>query len=139
MVPVTASAGHPRTGCGDNAGAVVLVLGRHQDDGTDNVKGCHHMNGHDPILILLILILVGLTVGYVNHHWPTIGASIDVAGKVLLVVIGILVFTGTAASPPQTAVPAPAPSMTAPAKPGSPDGAAAPAPSTTAPENPPRN
>ncbi|WP_328622913.1 MULTISPECIES: hypothetical protein [unclassified Streptomyces] len=97
------------------------------------------MNGHDPILILLILTLVGLTVGYVHHRWPTIGASIDIAGKVLLVVIGVLVFTGAGANPPQYTVPAPTPSMTAPAAPGTPGGALAPAPSTTAPGSPQRS
>ncbi|MCP9963420.1 hypothetical protein LUX05_22335 [Streptomyces somaliensis] len=39
------------------------------------------MTGHDPLLILLILVLTGIAVGYIQHHWPLIGASIDVAGQ----------------------------------------------------------
>ncbi|MFG2299174.1 hypothetical protein [Streptomyces sp. NPDC048603] len=87
----------------------------------------------------MILILVGIAVGYVHRRWPLIGASIDVAGKVLLAVVGVLLFVNTISEEkaPQTGVPAPGPSATSPAQPGSTNGA--PAPSATAPGSPPRS
>ncbi|MFH9090948.1 hypothetical protein [Streptomyces sp. NPDC017673] len=50
------------------------------------------MYGHDPLLIALLLILVGAGIGIIQHRWPTIGASIDLATKVLIALIGMLVF-----------------------------------------------
>lgn len=111
-------------------GDVFLVLGRHQEHGTDNVKGCH-MYGHDPLLILLIMVLLAVLAGWIQHRWPTIGASVDVAGKVLLAIIGLMLFivtaTGTTTTTPQPASPAPAtpaPATSAPAAPA-PSGTAA--------------
>ncbi|MCP9946786.1 hypothetical protein LUX12_21490 [Streptomyces somaliensis] len=97
------------------------------------------MTGHDPLLILLILVLTGIAVGYIQHHWPLIGASIDVAGKVLLAVVGVLLFVDTASgeNPPQTGAPTPGPAATSPAHPG--NTSAAPAPSATTPATPPGN
>ncbi|MEU2135083.1 hypothetical protein [Streptomyces sp. NPDC018352] len=75
------------------------------------------MHGHDPLLIVLLLALVGLGIGCVQHRWPAIGEAIDIATKVLITLIGLLIFAsnGTTEQNPPTS-PAPAPSVsTAPA------------------------
>ncbi|MFF3129843.1 hypothetical protein ACFVRD_48620 [Streptomyces sp. NPDC057908] len=70
------------------------------------------MHGHDPLLIILLLALVGLGIGCVQHRWPAIGEAIDIATKVLITLIGLLIFasSGTTKQNPPTN-PAPAPSV----------------------------
>lgn len=73
------------------------------------------MYGHDPLLIALILTLGGVGIGCVQYRWPTIGAAIDVATKVLITFIGMLIFAsgGTASrGTPTEPVPAPPTSVT---------------------------
>ncbi|MFB8038773.1 hypothetical protein ACFC5Z_38890, partial [Streptomyces sp. NPDC056004] len=79
-----------------------------------SVKG-PHMHGHDPLLIVLLLALVGLGIGCVQHRWPAIGEAIDIATKVLITLIGLLIFAsnGTTKQNPPTN-PTPTPSMSAP-------------------------
>ncbi|MFJ3128017.1 hypothetical protein ACIPJO_34595 [Streptomyces sp. NPDC086993] len=75
------------------------------------------MHGHDPLLIVLLLALVGLGIGCVQHRWPAIGEAIDIATKVLITLIGLLIFASsgtTGQNPPTSPVPAPSVS-TAPA------------------------
>ncbi|MFF3735202.1 hypothetical protein ACFYXM_34265 [Streptomyces sp. NPDC002476] len=50
------------------------------------------MYGHDPLLIILLLVLVGLGIGWIQHRRPAIGETIDVATKVLITLIGLLIF-----------------------------------------------
>ncbi|MFJ4576870.1 hypothetical protein ACIP4W_36805 [Streptomyces sp. NPDC088846] len=73
------------------------------------------MHGHDPLLIILLLALVGLGIGCVQHRWPAIGEAIDIATKVLITLIGLLIFasSGTTGQNPPTN-PAPTPSVSAP-------------------------
>ncbi|MCX4851740.1 hypothetical protein [Streptomyces sp. NBC_00893] len=73
------------------------------------------MHGHDPLLIILLLALVGLGIGCVQHRWPAIGEAIDIATKVLITLIGLLIFAsnGTTEQNPPTS-PVPSPSMSAP-------------------------
>ncbi|MFE3145982.1 hypothetical protein ACFXJ6_04835 [Streptomyces sp. NPDC059218] len=74
------------------------------------------MHGHDPLLIVLLLALVGLGIGCVQHRRPAIGEAIDIATKVLITLIGLLIFASngtTKQNPPL--VPAPAPTTSAPA------------------------
>ncbi|MEU0632445.1 hypothetical protein [Streptomyces sp. NPDC005989] len=78
------------------------------------------MHGHDPLLIVLLLALVGLGIGCVQHRWPAIGEAIDIATKVLITLIGLLIFASngtTKQNPPTSPVPAPSVS-TAPADQG---------------------
>jgi hypothetical protein len=73
------------------------------------------MYGHDPLLIALLLILGGLGIGCVQYRWPTIGAAIDVATKVLITFIGMLIFASggaTGRGTPAEPVPAPPTSVT---------------------------
>lgn len=73
------------------------------------------MYGHDPLLIVLILTLAGGGIGWVQYRWPTIGAAIDVATKVLITLIGMLIFAGGSTagrSTPTEPAPAPPTSMT---------------------------
>lgn len=72
------------------------------------------MHGHDPLLIILLLALVGLGIGCVQHRWPAIGEAIDIATKVLITLIGLLIFAsnGTPGQNPPTN-PTPAPSVSA--------------------------
>ncbi|MFF4796258.1 hypothetical protein [Streptomyces sp. NPDC001276] len=73
-----------------------------------------HMYGHDPLLIALLLILAGAGIGIIQHRWPTIGASIDLATKVLIALIGMLVFvSGGTTGKGETTEPAPQPSVSA--------------------------
>ncbi|MCX5106731.1 hypothetical protein [Streptomyces sp. NBC_00439] len=75
------------------------------------------MHGHDPLLIVLLLALVGLGIGCVQHRWPAIGEAIDIATKVLITLIGLLIFASngtTGQNPPTNPTPAPSVS-TAPA------------------------
>ncbi|MGY3677056.1 hypothetical protein [Streptomyces sp. TE33382] len=84
-----------------------------------------HMYGHDPLLIILLLVLVGLGIGCVQHRRPAIGEAIDVATKVLITLIGLLIFasggttgqstpTKPAPTPPLSATPSPAPAAPSP-------------------------
>ncbi|MCX5115531.1 hypothetical protein OOK13_45375 [Streptomyces sp. NBC_00378] len=78
------------------------------------------MHGHDPLLIVLLLALVGLGIGCVQHRWPAIGEAIDIATKVLITLIGLLIFASsgtTGQNSPTSPVPAPSVS-TAPADQG---------------------
>lgn len=77
------------------------------------------MYGHDPLLITLLLVLTGLGIGCVQHRWPTIGEAIDVATKVLITLIGLLIFASgtTEQSTPTNPAPTPAASSPAPAAP----------------------
>jgi hypothetical protein len=73
------------------------------------------MHGHDPLLIILLLALVGLGIGCIQHRWPAIGEAIDVATKVLITLIGLLIFASggtTEQNTPTTPVPAPSTSAT---------------------------
>ncbi|MFF1505739.1 hypothetical protein ACFVZR_39445 [Streptomyces sp. NPDC058316] len=73
------------------------------------------MYGHDPLLIALLLVLAGLGIGCVQHRWPSIGEAIDVATKVLITLIGLLIFASggtTEQSAPPDPVPAPSTSAT---------------------------
>ncbi|MER7540540.1 hypothetical protein ABTX77_38095 [Streptomyces sp. NPDC097704] len=69
------------------------------------------MYGHDPLLILLIMVLLAVLAGWIQHRWPAIGASVDVAGKVLLAIIGLMLFivtvTETTGNAPAPATPTP--------------------------------
>lgn len=58
------------------------------------------MYGHDPLSIIVLLALVGVGIAVVHYRWPTVGASIDVATKVLITLIGMLVFASGLASKP---------------------------------------
>ncbi|MFJ5724613.1 hypothetical protein [Streptomyces sp. NPDC093149] len=72
------------------------------------------MHGHDPLLIILLLALAGLGIGCVQHRWPAIGEAIDIATKVLITLIGLLIFASTGTTEQNTpTTPAPAPSMSA--------------------------
>ncbi|MFJ7497982.1 hypothetical protein ACIQZB_44270 [Streptomyces sp. NPDC097727] len=74
-----------------------------------------HMYGHDPLLIALLLVLAGLGIGCVQHRWPAIGEAIDVATKVLITLIGLLIFVSggtTEQNPPTSPIPAPSVSAT---------------------------
>ncbi|MER6499175.1 hypothetical protein ABT218_07215 [Streptomyces sp. NPDC001455] len=74
------------------------------------------MYGHDPLLIVLLLVLAGLGIGWIQHRWPAIGETIDVATKVLITLIGLLIFASngtTEQNTPTTPAPAPAPSVSA--------------------------
>ncbi|MFJ1774999.1 hypothetical protein ACIOFQ_32940 [[Kitasatospora] papulosa] len=58
------------------------------------------MYGHDPLSVIVLLALVGIGIAVVQYRWPTIGASIDVATKVLITLIGMLAFaSGTSSGP----------------------------------------
>ncbi|MGW2089310.1 hypothetical protein [Streptomyces sp. NPDC001880] len=77
------------------------------------------MYGHDPLLITLLLVLAGLGIGCVQHRWPAIGEAIDVATKVLITLIGLLIFASggtTEQSTPTSPVPAPSMSATSAAQ-----------------------
>ncbi|MCT2544074.1 MULTISPECIES: hypothetical protein [Streptomyces] len=54
------------------------------------------------------------TILCVQHRWPAIGEAIDIATKVLITLIGLLIFAsnGTTGQNPPTS-PAPAPSVSA--------------------------
>jgi len=70
------------------------------------------MYGHDPLLIILLLVLAGLGIGCVQHRWPAIGEAIDVATKVLITLIGLLIFANGGTTEQNTPT-TPAPSMSA--------------------------
>lgn len=74
------------------------------------------MNGHDPLLIVLILGIACAAVGYINYRWPTVGASIDVATKVVIAIVGILIFANSGHSS-DTLPPANQPAAATPASP----------------------
>ncbi|MEU9095928.1 hypothetical protein [Streptomyces sp. NPDC048428] len=79
-------------------GDLFLALGRRQERGPD-IEGLP-MYGHDPLSIIVLLALVGVGIAVVQYRWPTVGASIDVATKVLITLIGMLVFaSGTTSGP----------------------------------------
>ncbi|MFF0794190.1 hypothetical protein [Streptomyces spiralis] len=90
------------------------------------------MYGHDPLLIGLLLLLVGAGIGIIQHRWPTIGASIDLATKVLIALIGMLVFVSGGA--PSKAPTKPSPQGSASAAVAAP----APAEKTAATAGPPK-
>ncbi|MCX5106999.1 hypothetical protein [Streptomyces sp. NBC_00439] len=72
------------------------------------------MYGHDPLLVTLLLVLAGLGIGCVQHRWPAIGEAIDVATKVLITLIGLLIFASSGTTEQSAPTnPAPAPSMSA--------------------------
>ncbi|WP_335940996.1 hypothetical protein [Streptomyces sp. PTD5-9] len=72
------------------------------------------MYGHDPLLIILLLALAGLGIGWIQHRRPAIGEAIDVATKVLITLIGLLIFANSSTTAQNTpTTPAPAPSMSA--------------------------
>jgi hypothetical protein len=72
------------------------------------------MYGHDPLLIILLLVLAGLAIGCVQHRWPAIGEAIDVATKVLITLIGLLIFANSGTTEQNTPTnPAPTPPMPA--------------------------
>ncbi|MFF9077738.1 hypothetical protein ACF1FX_36130 [Streptomyces sp. NPDC014646] len=72
------------------------------------------MYGHDPLLIILLLVLAGLGIGCVQHRWPAIGEAIDVATKVLITLIGLLIFANGSTTEQNTpTTPTPPPPMSA--------------------------
>ncbi|MFK0101847.1 hypothetical protein [Streptomyces sp. NPDC091040] len=79
------------------------------------------MYGHDPLSIIALLTLVGVGIAVIQYRWPTVGASIDVATKVLITLIGMLVFaSGVASDPTPSDTPretTQAPAMSSPARP----------------------
>ncbi|MFJ7498112.1 hypothetical protein ACIQZB_45110 [Streptomyces sp. NPDC097727] len=77
------------------------------------MKGLH-MYGHDRLLIILLLILTGLGIGYIQHRWPAIAEATDIATKVLITLIGLLIYASSGTTEQNTPTnPAPAPSTSA--------------------------
>ncbi|CAL9330453.1 hypothetical protein [Streptomyces griseomycini] len=77
------------------------------------------MNGHDPLGVIALLLLFGVGISVVGYRWPTVGAAIDLATKVVLACIGALLFASGMNAPSVTPVPEPtqptAPTADAPA------------------------
>ncbi|MFE7431291.1 hypothetical protein [Streptomyces sp. NPDC057545] len=72
------------------------------------------MYGHDPLLIILLLVLAGLGIGWIHHRRPAIGETIDVATKVLITLIGLLIFANSGTTEQNTpTTPAPTLSVSA--------------------------
>ncbi|MGW0079945.1 hypothetical protein ACWDU9_32900 [Streptomyces cellulosae] len=71
------------------------------------------MNGHDPLGVIALLLIFGVGISVVGYRWPTIGAAIDLATKVVLACIGALLFASGMNVPSVT----PAPEPTQPAAP----------------------
>ncbi|MER6274639.1 hypothetical protein [Streptomyces sp900105755] len=63
------------------------------------------MYGHDPLAVIAVLIIVGVGISIVQYRWPTVGASIDLATKVLIALIGMLLFASGTAHQSATSVP----------------------------------
>jgi hypothetical protein len=64
------------------------------------------MYGHDPLLLITVLALIALAIGWIQHRHPAIGAAVDLASKVVLALIAVLVFAfSTAKAPPASHTP----------------------------------
>ncbi|MEU6546979.1 hypothetical protein [Streptomyces sp. NPDC046859] len=65
------------------------------------------MYGHDPLLLIIAIALVALAIGWIQHTRPAIGTAIDLASKVVLALIAVLVFAfSTAKTTPADHAPA---------------------------------
>ncbi|WP_331724799.1 hypothetical protein [Streptomyces canus] len=63
------------------------------------------MYGHDPLLLIVVIALVACVIGWIHHRHPAIGAAIDLAAKVVLALIAVLVFVFITTKSPQTGQP----------------------------------
>jgi hypothetical protein len=64
------------------------------------------MYGHDPLLLIVVIALVACVIGWIHHQHPAIGAAVDLAAKVILALIAVLVFVFiTTKNPPTSQTP----------------------------------
>jgi hypothetical protein len=76
------------------------------------------MNGHDPLLIGLLLSVLAVAAGVAYCRWPALGPALDIASKTVLVFICTMIFIGSGGTnqsnrtvAPSAPLPTPTPAM----------------------------